>query len=133
MENSKIEDKENCYYVYIILCEDDSYYTGITNDLINRFNKHSNGRGANYTKLRKPLKFLSAWKVENISIALKIEHYIKSKNKKIKILFVKNNRLLKTYYIRDMKKKNKDFNDNISIRSLSKKNIDHINNMLVIE
>ena len=129
MENSKIEDKENCYYVYIILCEDDSYYTGITNDLINRFNKHSKGMGANYTKLRKPLKFLSAWKVENISIALKIEHYIKSKNKKIKILFVKNNRLLKTYYIRDMKKKNKDFNDNISIRSINKKEIEKINSV----
>ncbi|MEI0494252.1 GIY-YIG nuclease family protein [Brachyspira intermedia] len=133
MENSKEDNKENCYYVYIILCENNSYYTGITNDLVNRFNKHAKGRGANYTKLRKPLKFLSAWKVENISIALKIEYYIKSKNKKIKILFVKNNRLLKTYYIRDMKKKNKDFNDNISIRSISKKNIDHINNMLDIE
>ena len=124
-----MEDNKS-YYVYIILCENNSYYTGITNDLVNRFNKHAKARGANYTKLRKPLKFLSAWKVENISIALKIE---KSKNKKIKILFVKNNRLLKTYYIRDMKKKNKDFNSSISIRSISKKNIDHINNMLDIE
>lgn len=127
-----MEDNKS-YYVYIILCENNSYYTGITNDLVNRFNKHAKARGANYTKLRKPLKFLSAWKVENINIALKIEYYIKSKNKKIKILFVKNNRLLKTYYIRDMKKKNKDFNSSISIRSISKKNIDHINNMLVIE
>ncbi|MDA0030469.1 GIY-YIG nuclease family protein [Brachyspira hyodysenteriae] len=39
-----MEDNKS-YYVYIILCETDSYYTGITNDLINRFNKHAKGRG----------------------------------------------------------------------------------------
>ncbi len=120
MEDNKV------WYVYIILCEDNSYYTGITNNLINRFNKHSNGIGANYTKVHKPLRFLSAWKVENINIALSIEHYIKSKDKSIKILFTVNNRLLKNYYIKYMGTK-KRFNSKISIRSVSKKDIDKIN------
>ena len=130
MEDSKEENKENCYYVYIILCENNSYYTGITNNLINRFNKHAKGRGANYTKFRKPLKYLSAWKVESANIALSVEHYIKSVHKKVKTMFVENNRLLKTYYIKEMKSKKKDFDSNISIRSISKKNIEYINNIL---
>ncbi|MBW5411120.1 GIY-YIG nuclease family protein, partial [Brachyspira hampsonii] len=124
-----MEDNKS-YYVYIILCENNSYYTGITNNLVNRFNKHAKGRGANYTKFRKPLKYLSAWKVKNVNIALSIEHYIKSVNKKVKAVFIENNRLLKSYYIKEMKYKKKDFNSNISIRSVSKKDIEYINNML---
>lgn len=121
-----MEDNKS-YYVYIILCDDKSYYTGITNDLINRFTKHKKGKGANYTKSHKPIKFLSAWKVENVSIALSIEHYIKSIDKKIKVLFTENSRLLKTYYIRYMNSKEKKYYKDISIRSVSKKKLDSIN------
>ncbi|CRF32457.1 endonuclease III [Brachyspira suanatina] len=124
MEDNKI------YYVYIILCENNSYYTGITNDLINRFNKHAKGRGANYTKLRKPLKYLSAWKVENVNIALSVEHYIKSVDKKVKSMFIENNRLLKSYYIKEMKNKKKGFKSSVSIRSIGKKNIEYVNNVV---
>ncbi|WP_028328565.1 GIY-YIG nuclease family protein [Brachyspira alvinipulli] len=122
-------DNKSKYYIYIILCEDNSYYTGITNNLINRFNKHKKGKGANYTKFRKPLKFLSAWEVDNVNIALSIEHYIKSNNKKTKMLFVENNRLLKTYYVKEMKNK-KNYKDKIKVRSISKKYINIINNNL---
>ena len=122
-----MEDDKNKYYVYIILCEDNSYYTGITNNLINRFKKHQKGKGANYTKFHKPMKFLSAWEVDNVNIALSIEHYIKSNDKKTKMLFIENNRLLKIYYIREMKNK-KNYKCDIRIRSISKKDINKINN-----
>ena len=42
--------------VYIILCSDDSYYTGITTDLLRRFNQHAAGRGAKYFRGRQPLQ-----------------------------------------------------------------------------
>ncbi len=46
------------YYVYILECADDSYYTGITNNLERRFNEHKEGNSPNsYTKSRRPLKF----------------------------------------------------------------------------
>ena len=82
----------NNYFVYIILCENDSFYTGITNDLIKRFDKHKKRKGANYTKMHKPLKYISVWEVENINSALKIEYYIKTKSKNIKTLFIENNK-----------------------------------------
>ncbi|WP_157153229.1 GIY-YIG nuclease family protein [Brachyspira murdochii] len=124
-----MKENNNSWYIYIILCDDNCYYTGITNDLINRFIKHKKGKGANYTRRHKPLKFLSAWEVDSVNIALSIEHYIKSVNKKIKVLFAENNRLLKQYYINDIKTKGKKDYRSISIRSVSKKKLDIINAM----
>ena len=37
-------------YVYILECEDGSYYTGWTNDLNRRFAMHCKGKGAKYTR-----------------------------------------------------------------------------------
>ncbi len=43
--------------VYIIRCDDDSLYTGITTDLDRRFSEHRSGpRGARYFGGRKPLR-----------------------------------------------------------------------------
>jgi len=37
-------------FMYIVECNDGSYYTGSTNDLDKRINVHNAGLGANYTK-----------------------------------------------------------------------------------
>ncbi|MEP7110486.1 MAG: 5-(carboxyamino)imidazole ribonucleotide synthase [Ferruginibacter sp.] len=48
--------RQEAYYVYIILCNDGSFYTGLTDDLIKRFEEHSNGVYENcYTIKRRPL------------------------------------------------------------------------------
>ena len=44
------------WLVYIILCSDDTFYTGITTDLQRRFNQHASGRGAKYFRGRQPLQ-----------------------------------------------------------------------------
>ncbi|WP_456437180.1 GIY-YIG nuclease family protein [Psychroserpens sp.] len=47
----------NSYYVYIIECSDNSYYTGITNNIHKRFIEHNNGKHKDcYTFKRIPLK-----------------------------------------------------------------------------
>lgn len=35
---------QGSYYVYIILCNDGSFYTGLTNDLMKRFEEQQNGK-----------------------------------------------------------------------------------------
>ena len=40
--------------VYMILCSDDSLYTGITTDMERRFKQHEEGRGAKYFRGRSP-------------------------------------------------------------------------------
>lgn len=44
------------WQVYIILCTDDSLYTGITTDVERRFRQHAEGRGARYFRGRSPLR-----------------------------------------------------------------------------
>ena len=46
----------NFYYVYILKCSDDSYYTGITNNLEERFLQHQSGyKKDSYAYKRRPL------------------------------------------------------------------------------
>lgn len=45
------------YYVYILKCSDDSYYTGITNNLEKRLNEHHFGKHNDcYTYSRRPIE-----------------------------------------------------------------------------
>jgi len=47
---------QEIYYVYILLCNDDSYYIGLTNELMRRFEEHKAGMYPNcYTYKRRPL------------------------------------------------------------------------------
>ena len=46
------------WQVYIILCSDDSLYTGISTDVERRFAEHASGRGARYFRGRQPLRVL---------------------------------------------------------------------------
>jgi len=46
------------YYVYILLCDDGSYYTGYSNNPEYRLVQHLKGRGARYTKMHKPSKIV---------------------------------------------------------------------------
>jgi putative endonuclease len=48
-------DPPVCAYVYLLHCADGSYYTGWTNDLARRVARHSRGRGARYTRSRRPV------------------------------------------------------------------------------
>ena len=45
-------------YTYIVQCRDGSLYTGWTNDLKKRIEAHNAGKGAKYTKSRRPVKLL---------------------------------------------------------------------------
>lgn len=46
------------WYIYIILCSDNSLYTGITTDPERRFREHADGSGAKYFRGRKPLRIV---------------------------------------------------------------------------
>ncbi|MGW9685392.1 GIY-YIG nuclease family protein [Flagellimonas sp. 2504JD1-5] len=45
-------------YVYILECSDGSYYMGSAVELDKRLNEHRDGRGANHTKKRLPVKLV---------------------------------------------------------------------------
>jgi len=73
------------WFVYILLCSDKSFYTGISNDPKKRFVEHKNGKGGRYTRSHKPIKILYTEELPNKSVALKRELQIKSWSRKKKI------------------------------------------------
>ena len=79
------------WYVYVLLCEDGSLYTGSTNNLEKRFLDHKNGKGGYYTRSHKPIKLIYQEQLPTQSEALRRELEIKSwsREKKIKILKLK--------------------------------------------
>lgn len=73
------------WFVYILLCSDNSLYTGYSDNPQKRFVDHQNGRGAKYTRSHKPIKILYQEQFTTKSEAMKRENEIKrwSRAKKI--------------------------------------------------
>lgn len=65
------------WFVYILLCDDGSLYTGSSNNPSQRFLDHKNGKGGRYTRLHKPLKIIYVEQFPTKSEALKREMQIK--------------------------------------------------------
>lgn len=72
-------------FVYILKCNDDSLYTGWTNDLKKRIKAHSNGKGAKYTKARLPVELVYFEEFDDKISAMKREYAIKQLKRKIRI------------------------------------------------
>ena len=75
--------------VYMLLCDDNTIYTGITNDLKKRFENHISGKGAKYLRGRKPLEIVYTENFQNRSMATKREMEIKKLNRRKKEVLIK--------------------------------------------
>ncbi len=75
------------YYTYMLRCEDNSIYTGITSDVKRRMEEHfsQNKKCAKYTATHLAKKLEAVWESENRVLASKLEFHIKknlTKNEK---------------------------------------------------
>ena len=52
------EESREMYYTYIVKCRDGSLYTGYTTDVFRREREHNLGRGAKYTRSRRPVSLV---------------------------------------------------------------------------
>ena len=79
------------WFIYMLQCSDQTFYIGITNNLSARLKVHNLGRGAKYTRGRRPLKLVWKEPAKNISLALKREHKLKrlTRREKIKLINIK--------------------------------------------
>jgi len=79
-------------YVYILRCADNTLYTGWTNDLGKRIKAHNSGKGAKYTKARKPLELIYFEEYKTKKEAMKREYEIKqlARSKKEELIKIKN-------------------------------------------
>ena len=73
------------YYVYILKCSDNSYYTGVTNNIDRRLEEHINGINPNaYTYIRRPVELVFCKEFKDIKLAISFEKQIKSWSRKKK-------------------------------------------------
>ncbi|WP_300857003.1 GIY-YIG nuclease family protein [uncultured Clostridium sp.] len=77
-------------YVYILKCNDDSLYTGWTNNLEKRIKAHSTGKGAKYTKARLPIELVYFEEFEDKIEAMKREYAIKQLKRREKLILINN-------------------------------------------
>ena len=77
-------------YMYILECNDGSYYTGSTNDLDLRLAQHQNGEGSNYTKDRLPVELVYYEEYQRIDDAFYREKQIQRWTRKKKEALINN-------------------------------------------
>ena len=79
-------------YTYILKCSDGSLYTGWTNHLEERVKAHNEGRGAKYTRGRRPVELVYYERLETKEEALRREYAIKQMNRTQKFLLIEGRR-----------------------------------------
>ena len=65
------------FFVYMVRCSDGTLYTGFARDPHARVNVHNSGKGAKYTRSRRPVSLVYSEPCESLSAALKRERQLK--------------------------------------------------------
>ena len=78
----------NKNFTYIVECSDHTLYNGWTNDLEKRIEAHNTGKGAKYTKTRRPVRLVYFETFATKEEAMSREYHIKrmSRQEKIKLI-----------------------------------------------
>ncbi len=80
------------YYVYILKCSDNSYYTGITNDIDMRLAQHKDGDNPkSYTYRRRPVKLVFCESFISPNEAIDFEKQVKGWSRKKKEALIERN------------------------------------------
>ncbi len=81
------------YYCYILLCADGTFYTGSTNDVAKRVATHNAGKGAKYTRNRRPVRLLYQQEFTSKSLALSFEAKFKRHRRQEKEAFLRDHQI----------------------------------------
>ena len=73
------------FYMYVLECSDKTLYTGYTDDVQKRLEKHKSGKATKYTRSRLPVKLLASFSYTTKSQAMKAEAQFKNLSRKEKL------------------------------------------------
>lgn len=85
------------HYLYIVRCSDKTLYIGTAVNIAARIKKHNLGKGAKYTRARKPVKLVYQEKFTTLIKARKRERLIKEWPRDKKLQLIKRGRQRKKY------------------------------------
>ena len=77
------------WYVYLLQCKDRTFYSGISKNVEERLGVHNRGKGAKYTKTRRPVVLLYCEQFDSKNQALSREIEIKNFSRENKIRLIK--------------------------------------------
>ncbi|MCL6416061.1 GIY-YIG nuclease family protein [Aestuariirhabdus sp. Z084] len=80
----------SAWYLYVILCSDQSLYTGITTNIERRFAQHASGKGARFFRGREPLRVVYQEPHPDRSTASRREYEVKQLSRRQKLALVGN-------------------------------------------
>lgn len=73
------------WFLYVLRCADGTLYTGITNNIEKRLAAHNAGRGAKYTRSRRPCDLVATCPMPDKSSSLKAECRFKKLSRQQKL------------------------------------------------
>ena len=73
-----VKAKSHPWFLYILECQGGSFYTGITTDIERRLKTHNDGKGARFTRSRRPVKVIYQESLSTRAQALIREYKIKA-------------------------------------------------------
>jgi putative endonuclease len=76
------------WHVYVLRCGDGSLYTGATNDLARRVERHARGEGARYTRSHLPVELVHSERAADRGAALRREAALKRLPRAAKLALV---------------------------------------------
>jgi len=81
-------EKKDKHYFYVLECADSSFYAGYTNDLERRVNQHNAGKGAKYTRAKRPVKCIYYEIYETKEEAMRAEYAFKQLKRSEKMKYI---------------------------------------------
>ena len=88
MKETKKKEELQRNYTYIVKCSDETLYTGWTNNLKKMLEAHNSGKGAKYTKNRRPVKLVYFEEYDTKQEAMKREYAIKQLSRQKKLALI---------------------------------------------
>ena len=84
-----MRDTSSPWYVYMLICGDETIYTGITRDPQKRLDEHNNGaNGAKYTRSRRPVSLAYLEGCPDRSVATSREYHLKQLSRQQKLQLI---------------------------------------------
>lgn len=81
--------EKSSHYFYVVECADGSYYAGYTNSLEKRIETHNKGKGARYTRARRPVTLKYVETYEDKRTAMQAEYSFKQLKRKQKEEYIR--------------------------------------------
>jgi putative endonuclease len=84
-----MKSAKDCWYMYIVLCGDQTLYTGIAKNLEKRLEEHNgSSNGAKYTRARRPVRLVYTEEFSSRSEAAKREYLLKRMDRAAKLKLI---------------------------------------------